>query len=215
MQLAAALVMACLAVVFISLLRSALRHGAVPSRGVAFDPDAPPPTELLPATELPRAYFRVGSPVAFYACAGGMVACAFALTVLGGAYELLHHRIGVVFVTMATLMLALFGLSAYGASETIPLDVAIDAQGVTLAGSRTPWRTIVSLSVDTAGKRAWVVLHTTERVVRLGPASNRDRTRDRRPHPRRPPVRMSLRPGRVLESRMGSSRGAPAPLDRN
>src|SRR4029077_15647230 len=58
MQLAAALVMACLAVVFIAVLRSALRHGAVPSRG-AVDPHAPPPTELLPATELPRAYFRV------------------------------------------------------------------------------------------------------------------------------------------------------------
>ncbi len=171
MQLASALIMAALAFGFVAMLRSALRHGAIAPRHARIDPHGPPPTELLPASELPRAYFRVGSPRAFFACAAGIIVCALSLTVLGGAYELLHHRIGVVFVGLATAMLALFGLAAYGASETIPLDVAVDPQGVTLAGSRTPWRTIVSLSVERVGKRAWVVLHTTERLVRLGPAT--------------------------------------------
>ena len=171
MQFAAALLMVGLASGFVVMLRSALRHGAIAQGRAVVDPHAPPPTELLPASDLPRTYFRVGSPRTFYACAAGIVACAFSLTVLGGAYELLHHRIGVVFVTLATAMLALFGLSAYGASETIPLDVAIDAQGVTLAGARTPWRVVVNLNVEATGKRAWVVLHTTERVVRLGPAT--------------------------------------------
>jgi hypothetical protein len=96
---------------------------------------------------------------------------AFAITALGGAYEYLHHRVGVVFVSLATAMLALFGLAAYGASETIPLDVAIDAQGVTLGGGRTSWREIVSMRTEVTRTRAYVILHTTESVVRLGPAS--------------------------------------------
>jgi hypothetical protein len=127
-------------------------------------------TEPMPGGDLARAYFRVGSARAFYACAGGLVAAAFALTVLGGAYEYLHHRVGVVFVALATALLGLFGLAAYGASETIPLDVAIDAQGVTYGGVRTPWRSVVSLDVQVTGSRARVLLHTQESLVRLGPA---------------------------------------------
>jgi hypothetical protein len=100
-----------------------------------------------------------------------MVACAFALTVLGGAFELLHHRIGPVFVAMATTMLALFGFAAYGATETLPLDVAIDAQGVTFAGARTPWGALLGLDVDVKGARAYVVLRAREGVARLGPAT--------------------------------------------
>ena len=83
----------------------------------------------------------------------------------------MHHRIGAVFVSLATALLAAFGLAAYGTSETIPLDVAIDAQGVTFGGARTPWRDVVSMSVQRVGARAGVVLHTTGGVVRLGPAS--------------------------------------------
>jgi protease PrsW len=169
MQLASTALVLGLALGFVAMLRSALRYGAVrprlPVGGGA------PLTEPLPAGELARAYFRVGSPAAFYASAAGIVVCAFSLTLLGGAYEFLHHRIGVVFVSLATAMLALFGLAAYAASETIPLDVAIDAQGVTLGGALTPWRAVVSMRVDAATRRAQVVLHTTESVVRLGPTN--------------------------------------------
>ncbi len=169
MQLASTLLVVALAFGFVAMLRSALRYGVVrPSRPVA---DGAPLTESVPAGELPRTYFRVGSPAAFYASAAGIIACAFALTLIGGGYEFLHHRIGIVFVTLATVILALFGLAAYRASATIPLDVAIDAQGVTLGGALTPWRAIVSMRVEVAGKRADVVLHTTESVVRLGPAT--------------------------------------------
>ena len=68
--------------------------------------------------------------------------------VLGSAYEILHHRIGVVFVSLATAMLSAFGAAAYGASETIPLDVAVDGRGVTLAGAETPWSTVVGVDVE-------------------------------------------------------------------
>jgi protease PrsW len=169
MQLAATLLVLGLAFGFVSMLQSALRYGAVRPRLDASG--GPPLTEQLPAGELKRAYFRVGSPGTFYACAAGLIVCAFAITALGGAYEFLHHRIGVVFVSLATTMLALFGVAAYGAAETIPLDVAIDAQGVTLGGGSTAWRDVVSARVEVTGRRARVVLHTTGRVVRLGPAT--------------------------------------------
>jgi RsiW-degrading membrane proteinase PrsW (M82 family) len=169
MQPAATVLVFGLAFAFVVMLQSSLRYGAVAPRvrtrgGV-------PPTEPMPAGELDRQYFRVGSPRSFYACSAGLIACAFALTVLGGFYEYMHHRIGVVFVSLATALLAAFGLAAYGTSETIPLDVAIDAQGVTFGGARTPWRDVVSMSVQRVGDGARVVLHTTEGVVRLGPAS--------------------------------------------
>jgi RsiW-degrading membrane proteinase PrsW (M82 family) len=169
MQLASTLLVLGLAFAFVAMLRSALRFGVVRPR--VSPSGGGPMTEQLPAGELPRSYFRVGSPGAFYACTAGLMICAFAITALGGAYELLHHRVGVVFVSLATAMLGLFGLAAYGASETIPLDVAIDAQGVTLGGGRTPWRELVSARVEVTGRRARVVLHTSERVVSLGPAT--------------------------------------------
>jgi hypothetical protein len=102
-----------------------------------------------------------------------MIACAFALTVLGSAYELLQHRAGFVFVALATLLLALFGLAAYGASATIPLDVAVDARGLTFAGGCTPWAAIAGVAVDVRGARgrAVVRVQTGDRVMLLGPAS--------------------------------------------
>jgi RsiW-degrading membrane proteinase PrsW (M82 family) len=169
MQLASTLLVLGLAFSFVVMLQSALRYGVVRPR-LAPSGEAPL-TEQLPAGELQRTYFRVGSPGAFYACAAGLIVCAFAITALGGAYEFLHHRVGVVFVSLATTMLALFGVAAYGAAETIPLDVAIDAQGVTLGGGQTPWRDVVSTRVEVTGRRARVVVHTTGSVVRLGPAT--------------------------------------------
>jgi len=154
---------------FVALMRSALRFGAVPAARARAG--APPPSEALPASELGRAYFRVGSPLAFYLCAAGIVFSAFSLMTLGTAYELLHHRIGVVFVSLASLMLTAFGFAAYGASATIPLDVAIDFRGVTLAGSETPWRAILGLTIEKRRSRATVVLRTATGVLRLGPAS--------------------------------------------
>jgi RsiW-degrading membrane proteinase PrsW (M82 family) len=169
MQLTSTVLILGLAVAFVAMLRVALRYGVVAAR--ASWPGAAPPTEPMPGGELARTYFRVGSSRTFFASAAGLIVCSFALTVVGGAYEYLHHRVGIVFVGLSTVLLALFGLSAYGASETIPLDVAIDAQGVTFGGARTPWRAVVNLDVEVNGKRARVLLRTTESVVRLGPTS--------------------------------------------
>jgi hypothetical protein len=174
MQLLATGMVLALAIVFFALLRRALRHGAVPVRKRAWlGTDEAPATEPVPASMLPRRYFRVGSQAAFYGCAAAMIACALALTVLGSAYELLQHRAGVVFVAIATLTLALFGLASYGATATIPLDVTIDARGITFAGGWTPWSAIRSVGVDPQGARgrAVVRVETSDRQMLLGPAS--------------------------------------------
>lgn len=177
MQPVATLLVLVLAFAFVAMLRSALRHGAVRGRSAGPASRAmpveglAPASEPMPASDLGRAYFRVGSPGAFYACAAGIILSAFSLMVLGGAYEILHHRIGIVFVSLASAMLILFGFAAYGASETIPLDVAVDSRGVTLSGAQTPWSAIVGVSLETNGQRASVVLRTNDGVMRLGPAS--------------------------------------------
>jgi RsiW-degrading membrane proteinase PrsW (M82 family) len=168
LQLAATGIVLALALAFVVMLQRALRHGAVRVRG-SFEQAAGAPS--IPISTLERAVFRVGTPAAFYGCAVGMVLCAFALTVVGTAYELLHHRVGVVFVVLASAMLALFGFAAYGTSATIPLDVAIDVKGVTFAGACTPWTALGAVAVEASGRRAHVRLETTTGVQRLGPTS--------------------------------------------
>jgi hypothetical protein len=170
LQLAATVLVLGLAIAFVVMLRRALSHGAVARREPA-TPDAPPPTEPAPASLLGRESFRVGSPFAFYASASGMVVCAFGLTVLGAAYEILHHRVGAVFVGVATGALALFGFAAYGASETIPLDAVVDAQGITFSGARTAWRALLGAEVVGRGRRSFVLLRWTAGNAKLGPTT--------------------------------------------
>jgi hypothetical protein len=69
-------------------------------------------------------------------------------------------------------MLSLFGIAAYGASATIPLDVAIDARGITFAGGLTPWGAIQSYALEptSSGDRAYIRLQTADGTQRLGPA---------------------------------------------
>jgi hypothetical protein len=166
----AGLLVMALSAAFVEALRRALRHGAIPPRQ-SEGRGAAPPTEPLPVSTLQRAYFRVGSPSAFVACAAGMIACAFAMTILGTVYEVLHHRVSVAFLGLGTTILAILGAFAHGVSSTIPLDVAIDAHGVTFSGARTPWTAIALVDVESAGRRALVRLHTTSGIVRLGPTS--------------------------------------------
>jgi RsiW-degrading membrane proteinase PrsW (M82 family) len=168
LQLVATFLVLVLAFAFVVMLRRALRHGAVAARNPV---DEAPMSELFPLSTLPRAYFRVGSPAAFVTSAAGMIFSAFALTVLGTAFELLHHRVGVVFVGLGTALLALFGVAAYGASATIPLDVAVDARGITFAGGLTAWGMIRSFALESRGaRRARVRMETTAGTVHLGPA---------------------------------------------
>jgi RsiW-degrading membrane proteinase PrsW (M82 family) len=175
LQLGATLLVLGLAIVFVVLLRRSLTHGAVARAGLA--PQDPPATEPAPASLLDRASWRVGSPGVFYASAAGMVLSAFALTVLGTAYELLQHRVGLVFVGIASTVLAVFGVAAYGVSETVPLDAVVDAQGLTFSGARTPWRAVRAAAVAGRRRRAFLVLETSDGSARVGPTTE-DRARE-------------------------------------
>ncbi len=176
-QLLATVLVLGLAVAFVVMLRHSLRHGAVrPSSRGPRDLDAPPPTEPLPASELPRTYFHVGSPAAFMASSIAMVLCAFFVTVLGTVYELLHHRVNVFVLLVAAVLLGLFGLAARAVSATIPLDVALDAKGITFAGAETLWGAIRGAHVEQKGTRAWVRLETADGPVRIGPTDSQTAT---------------------------------------
>ena len=170
LQLAATVLVLGLALAFVIMLRRSLRHGAVPVRPrMRLEAPAPPPTERMPLSELPRTYFRVGSPGAFMASSAGMILCAFAITVLGTVYEALHHRVNVVVIVLGAVLLGLFGLAARAVSATIPLDVAVDATGITYAGAQTSWRAIAAFAVEQTGARAFVRLETPDGAVRIGP----------------------------------------------
>jgi hypothetical protein len=98
-----------------------------------------------------------------------MLALAFALIVLGMAYENLHERVNLDFVAIASVILALFGLAAYGVTATIPLDVAVDAQGVTYAGRRVPWGAVFGVALDEHASGTVVVVRSAGGDLRIGP----------------------------------------------
>lgn len=67
---------------------------------------------------------------------------------LGGWYQLAHHRPSAAFVIGSSVMLALLAISAFGVSATMPLDVAVDDYGVTFAGAARTWSRIRSFRLD-------------------------------------------------------------------
>lgn len=161
----AALLVLPLGLAFFTLLRLALRHGVVRRRLGA----AAPFTERLPASDLERSYFRVGSAASFWTCAAAMIATACALMFVGTTYEGVHGRIGAPFVAASTFLLALLGLTGYGAAATMPLDVAVDAQGLTFAGAMQPWGAIFGVDIRGSRGRAYVVVRSARGDLRLGP----------------------------------------------
>jgi RsiW-degrading membrane proteinase PrsW (M82 family) len=151
-----------LGLAFITLLRRSLRFGAIaPDDGAA------------PASTN-RALFRMGSRGVFIVTVVAFVVLAAGMMTLGTAYEILHHKVGIVFIGIATTLLFLFGVAAYFLTQAIPLDVAIDDVGVTFAGVTSAWRSVLRVEPRQTRvfvKQSWVMLHTTDGVVRLGPCS--------------------------------------------
>jgi protease PrsW len=127
--LAAVFLNVMLASVFVAVVRRSLRHGVVE--------DAV--REILPEH---RRLFRVGRPALFFVSSFALHVLAFGIVMLGGWYQLAHHRPNAVFVVGSSLMLALLAVSAFGVSATMPLDVAVDDYGVTFAGAARAWSRI-------------------------------------------------------------------------
>ncbi len=118
-----------LASVFVALVRRALRHGVVEEAARAVKPEQ-------------RMLFRVGRPSLFWTSAITLHVVAFAIFMLGAWYQLARHRPSLGFVIASTLLLVLLAAAAFGVSAALPLDVAVDAYGVTFAGAARPWRKI-------------------------------------------------------------------------
>ncbi len=160
---AAALVLdVALGFAFVYLLRRALRYGVVPT-----DEGAAPASNQ-------RALFSMGSRSAFVVLTGLFLVCATLVMAIGTAYEVLHHRVGIVFIAIATTLLAVLGLVAYALTQAIPLDAALDEIGLTFAGATSPWTTILRFSrVVRPGllrAKTWLDVETTTGPVRVGPA---------------------------------------------
>ncbi len=118
-----------LASAFVLFVRRALRHGVVASEMLAIRPED-------------RALFRVGRPGLFWVSAIALHVLAFGIFLLGAHWQLARHRPSFAFVGGSSAMLALLAVAALGISQTLPLDVAVDAYGVTFAGAARPWRQI-------------------------------------------------------------------------
>ena len=162
MQILAVLLNVGLGVAFVWFLRKSLRYGAiVPGGGEA------------PASSA-RAFYRMGSTPRFVVFTILLVILAAMLMSFGTTYEVFRHRIGTVFIAIASMFLALFGIVAYFLTDAVPLDAAIDAVGVTFAGTTTRWSEIFGLERISGrglfGARAWVRLRTKAGDVRLGPS---------------------------------------------
>jgi RsiW-degrading membrane proteinase PrsW (M82 family) len=154
MALFAVLLNVGLATLFVVLLRKALRHGVVTA-------------EAALASARGRALFRVGSPAGFLAAAVAMHVLAAMVFVLGIAMEMQHQRVGFGFVSAMSALLVALIVAAYALSRTMPLDVAVDAYGVTFAGSSRAWRTVRGASQS---PRA-ITLRSTEGDLILGPGA--------------------------------------------
>ncbi len=143
-----------LASAFVLLVRRALRHGVVDDEMRAIRPEE-------------RVLFRVGRPGLFYASAIALHVLAFGIFVLGATWQLARHRPSLAFVGGSSVLLALLAVAAFGVAQTLPLDVAIDAYGVTFAGAARPWRKIRAFTVQ--GDR--VTLDCEGGPILLGPGA--------------------------------------------
>ncbi len=161
LQLLALVLNLALASLFIVLLRRALRHGAI----------GPGDTEAPPSAN--RAFFPVGRPALFGLAALGLHVCAAVLFVLGAGHQALHQKISYAFVVFSGSLVAMLGMCAYALAATMPLDVAVDEDGVTFAGRAVRWsaiRGVILVRVGgVVGDLALVRLERDGGVTHMGP----------------------------------------------
>jgi len=162
LQLLAMLLNGFLAILFVIFLRRALRHGAV----VAGSKDEPVPSAQ-------RWLFTMGSAGLTVAYTIMISLVAIVLFGVGIYFELAHHRVGMSFVGISATMLLLFGIAANGLSQSLPLDAAVDANGVTFAGASRKWAAITAIERVPAwnifGPRGAVRLRSQEGDLLIGP----------------------------------------------
>ncbi len=150
-----------LASTFVVLVRRALRRGAV-------DYDA------APLSVERNTVITVGSPLVFWLGAAGVHAAALFAVVLGSLYEGSGSRPGPWFFAAGTLAFAVLVISAWALSATLPLDVVVDIDGVTFAGSLRRWERIEAIAHMQTGPLRYLRLDSPDGELRIGPVSKRD-----------------------------------------
>jgi hypothetical protein len=162
LQLLAMLLNGGLAILFVIFLRRSLRHGAV----VAGSKEEPVPSAQ-------RWLFTMGSAGLTVAYTIMISFVAVVLFGVGLYFELAHHRVGMSFVGISATMLLLFGIAANGLSQSLPLDAAVDANGVTFAGATRKWDRITAIERVPAwnifGPRGAVRLRSPDGDLLIGP----------------------------------------------
>jgi RsiW-degrading membrane proteinase PrsW (M82 family) len=152
-----------LASAFVVMLRRALRYGPV----VPHHPAVPRAT--------PEVY-PVGSRILFAVFVLALHASAGLVFFLGVYIEQSHDRIGPPFVLASTMLLALLGMTAYGVSASLPLDVVLDDAGVTFGGAFVAWSDVAKVErhrTPGAGQNGHRVTLTGRGAnLTLGPASS-------------------------------------------
>ncbi len=122
-----------LAILFVVFLRRSLRHGVVE----AGQGEAPPSAQ--------RWLFSVGSPGLFVLNVIGFCIAAVVSFGVGIYFEIAHHRTGIMFIYVCAALVSLLGFIGYGLAQTMPLDVAVDAVGVTFAGATRKWGRVTAI----------------------------------------------------------------------
>jgi hypothetical protein len=119
-----------LASTFIWLLRRALRRGAV-----TLGAGEPPPSAA-------RLLFSMGAPLQFAFAAILVHVFAGLVFVAGIGLQAMHGRVNMGFLVLSTAFVAGLAFSAYWLTSTMPIDAAIDHEGVTFSGAMRAWNTI-------------------------------------------------------------------------
>jgi hypothetical protein len=136
------------------MLRRALRYGPVQANS---HPSAMTSRGLAEV-------FPVGSRLHFGLFVLALHASAALVFALGVYAEQAHTRIGTPFVLASTGLVALVGMTAYGVSASLPLDVVVDDAGVTFAGAFVPWADVARVE-----RRRGPGKSSAHRVVLVGP----------------------------------------------
>ncbi|HEY8072675.1 MAG TPA: PrsW family intramembrane metalloprotease [Labilithrix sp.] len=141
-------------VIFVVLLRKALRWGAATAIG-----DAAPASSR-------RTLFALGSPPIAIGCASAMVLVVAAMKALARSADQDHVRVTVAMLGGSAALLVALGFFAWRATLAMPLDAVLDDLGVTFAGALRKWSDISGATRASAG---WLVVHARSGDLRIGP----------------------------------------------
>lgn len=146
-------VLLLLAVGFVLVLRSALRHGPVSEA-----------TRL--AAEHKRERHAVGHPWRFVSLSLLLPLLATVMLGVAGAWEASGHGLRSSYPLVLALLVVAIGATVWGITSTLPLDVVLDSHGLTFAGAVRGYAEIDAVVVH----GAYLEIHSPRGDIEIGPA---------------------------------------------